>query len=106
MDPEVVKQLILTAPWGVVIIALRILDIREKADERKERDANATAKSIADRENQLIVGKAYADAINNLASVVGDIKSTVIEHYKNMGITQDLLDMAKARLQEQENKKK
>jgi hypothetical protein len=102
---EVWRALIQSAPWGVVIIALRWLEIKAAADERKERDSNAKEKSIADRETQIIVGKAYADAINNLAAVVLDFKGTVMEQYENMGITQDLVRIARARFQGDKTKR-
>lgn len=89
---ELWKTLIQVAPWGFVIIALRYLDIKEKADERRERDANAKEMAQQNRETQIIVGKGFADAINNIASVVGDVKMTVIDQYKNIGITQDVID--------------
>lgn len=103
------QELIKALPWGFVIIALRYLDIKEKADERKERDTNAKEKSSADRETAQIVSKSYADAINALArsvadssmrmdSSIKDFKEAVLEQYKNMGITQDLLDIARGEL--------
>lgn len=103
------QELIKALPWGFVIIALRYLDIKEKADERKERDANAKEKSAADRETTQLVAKSYADAINALArsvadnsakmdSSIKDFKEAVLEQYKNMGITQDLLDIARGEL--------
>ena len=98
-------ELIKALPWGFVIIALRYLDIKEKTEERKERDLNAKEKSILDRETQTYIGKAYAEAINNLASVISDFKSTVVKQYENMGITQDLLQMAKENYKEKREKK-
>ncbi len=103
---EVWKTLIQSAPWGAVIIALRWMDIRAAADRERERDANAKEKGIADRETAIIVGKAYADAINNLASIIADIKNTIIEQYKNMGITQDLIEIARERFQGEEKRKR
>lgn len=98
------NELIRAVPWGAVIIILRWLDIKAQAEERKERDNNAKENRIADRETQIIVGKAYADAINNIAGIVIDTKNTVIEHYKNIGITQDLVDMAKENFQRKDKK--
>lgn len=106
MDPAVWTELIKALPWGFVIIALRYLDIKEKAEERKERDFNAKEKSIADRETQIIINKTYADAINNLASTLNDFKGTVVDHYENMGITQNLLKTAKDELKTYRNKDK
>lgn len=102
---ELWKTLIQVAPWGFVIIALRYLDIKEKADERHERDANAKDKSAADRETQIIINKTYADAINNLANVVSDFKSTILQQYENIGITQDLVKIAKERFQGETKKR-
>lgn len=99
MDPETIRQLVLTAPWGVVIIILRWMDIKAQAEERHERVAEAKEKSLQDREHQIVINKTYADAINNLASVVVDTKNTVIDQYNNIGITQDLLNIAKESLQ-------
>jgi hypothetical protein len=103
------QELIKALPWGFVIIALRYLDIKEKADERKERDVNAKEKSGADRETAQFVAKSYADAINALArsvaensirleSTIKDFRETVTKQYENMGITQDLLDVARGEL--------
>lgn len=86
------QELIRAVPWGAVIIILRWLDIKEKQEERRERDTNAKEMAQQNRETQIIVGKGFADALNNMASVVGDLKLTVIDQYKNIGITQDLID--------------
>ena len=102
-------ELIKALPWGFVIIALRWLEIKEKSDERTERDSNAKDKSEKDRETQQVIAKAYADAINAMArSVIDmtarteksitDFRDTVLEQYKNIGITQDLLDVARKEL--------
>lgn len=102
-------ELIKALPWGFVIIALRYLDIREKAEERKERDLNAKDKSERDRETQQLISKSYADAINALArsltessskteGTLNEFKAAVLEQYKSMGITQDLLEAAKKEL--------
>ena len=87
-------ELIKALPWGFVIIALRYLDIKEKADERKERDANAKEKSEKDRETQVIIGKAYSDAISNLAKAIGDMKETIADQYRRIGVTKDLKEAA------------
>lgn len=112
---DTLKTLIQVAPWGFVIIALRYLDIKEKTEERHERDANAKEKAEKDRETQQFIAKTYADAINALAksfessaftttSAIKDLKETLLEQYRNMGITQDLLDMAKSLFQTKEKK--
>ncbi len=98
MSTEMWSELIKALPWGFVLIVMRWLDIKEKQEERKERDANAKEISEKNRETQIIMGKAYADAINNLASVVTDLKATIADQYKNLGITKDLLDIAKKEL--------
>ena len=103
------NELIRAVPWGTVIIILRLLDIREKAEERKERDANAKEKSLQDRETSQLIAKSYADAINTLARSVVDMtsrtessikefKEAVLQQYESMKITQDLLDAAKKEL--------
>jgi len=105
----VLQELIKALPWGFVIIALRYLDIKEKADERRERDGNAKDKAIQDRETNQYVAKSYADAINTLAKSVSDsslrmeksiaeFREAVSKQYESMGITKDLLDMAKQEL--------
>lgn len=98
------QELIRAVPWGAVIIILRWLDIKEKTEERRERDINAKDIAQQNRDNQIVVGKAYADAINNLASIVADTKNTVIEQYKNIGITQDLIDIAKENMRSMTDK--
>jgi len=94
-------ELIKALPWGFVIIALRYMDIKEKSIERRERDENAKQKDIADHETQVIIGKTYADAINNLAAVFDDLKTTILDQYKNMGITKDLADAARREITRQ-----
>lgn len=92
-------ELIKALPWGFVIITLRYLDIKEKADQSRERETNAKEKSALDRETQIVVSKAYADAINNLANVFLRLENTIIEQYKNIGVTKDIKDMALDNLQ-------
>lgn len=107
---EVWKELIKALPWGFVIIALRYMDIKAQITQQAERDKNATDKSNKDRETQIIIGKTYADAINNLASVFNDLKTTIIEQYKEqnakMAITQELFDLASERYKEPETKQR
>lgn len=108
------QELIRAVPWGAVIIILRILDIRAQKDERTERGLNAAEKSQHDRENQITINKTYAEAINALAQAVEtgsnttadaikDLKTTVIEKYDNLGVTKDLLDIAKKQLNKRDN---
>lgn len=114
---EIWKELIRAVPWGAVIIILRWLDIKEKVEERKDRENNAKDKAQQDRDSQQMIASSYANAINSLAKSVQDqtmrdenstreLKETLLEQYKNMGITKDLLDFARIRLQEQETKKR
>lgn len=108
----VLQELIKALPWGFVIIALRYLDIKEKADERRERDNNTKEKAQQEREHSLAIAKAYADAMNTLAkSVVDtagriensikDLREAMSEQYRNMGITQELLEVARQELTKQ-----
>jgi hypothetical protein len=109
-----IQKLIEQAPWAAAMLGLawmllryaertqdKMLAAAEK--ERAERIASAAEKAERDRETQIIVGKAYADAINNQASIVSDLKATVVEQYKNLGITQEIIDMMKE-LKETKNK--
>lgn len=100
------QELIQAVPWGAVIVLLRYLDIKEKADERKERDANAKDKAEQDRQSQITISQTYASAINNLNKVteistsnivdaIKDLKKSILDQYRKMGITQELLDVMK-----------
>ncbi len=97
------KELVRSVPWGVVIIALRWLDIREKTEERRERDANAKDKAEQDRQAQIAISSTYASAINSMNQVIQvkiesidrtiqDFKSTVSDQYRRMGVTQELME--------------
>lgn len=111
------QELIRAVPWGAVIIILRWLDIKEKTVERHERENNARDKASQDRETQQVIAKAYADAINalakvtelssnNIVSTINEFKSVMIEKYDDMGITKELLEMARIRIQEQPKDKR
>lgn len=109
------QELIRAAPWGAVILVLRWLEMKEKKEERGERDAerterdnNAKERAQAERESQQYIAKVYADAINTLAKSVADgtmrtekaiveMKESVLEQYKKMGITQELIDFKESR---------
>ena len=96
-------ELIKAIPWGAVIVILRWLDIKEKTEERKERDANAKDKAEQDRATQITISQSYASAINNLNKVtelssssivtaINDFKAATLDQYRKMGVTQDILD--------------
>ncbi len=104
------QELIRAAPWGAVILGLEWMKLQASERAQKERDTNAKEKAQADRESAQVVAKAYADAINTLAksiidqtarieSAIVDMKTTVTKQYDSMGITQELLEMAKMRIQ-------
>lgn len=104
------QELIHAVPWGAVILALEWMKLQANERAQKERDTNAKDKAQADRESNQQVAKAYADAINTLAksiidqttrteNAINDFKTTVIKQYDSMGITQELLEMAKLRIQ-------
>lgn len=109
MDAETIRQLVLTAPWGVVIIVLHYMNLQAEAKARAERTANAKEKSEFDRQTQVLVSQNYANAINNLVKIMDDstgrivtsiseFRSSVSEQYEKMGLTIDLYDMAKEKL--------
>jgi hypothetical protein len=98
-------ELIRAAPWGAVIVILRWLDIKAQADRDKERDANAKEKAEQDRQTQITISQTYASAINSLNRVtemsssnivesIKEFKETVIEQYRKMGATQEIVEMA------------
>lgn len=99
------QELIRAVPWGAVIIILRWLDIKEKTEERRERDANAKEKAEQDRASAQVQSQTYASAINSLVKVIElsnsnvvesikELKETLLEQYRRMGITQELKDVA------------
>lgn len=105
---EVYKTLINAVPWGVVIIILRWLDIKEKVEERRERDANAKDKAEQDRQTQITISSTYASAINSMNVVVDmssknivksmdEFRDVVLDQYRRMGITQNLRDLDQER---------
>ena len=112
MDPlwrDALLELIRAAPWGTVIIILRYMDNKAEAQARKERSENAKEKSEFDRQTQVLVSQNYANAINALAKSTDDSASRIVatltefrasvsEQYEKMGVTADLLDMARAEL--------
>lgn len=103
------QELIRAAPWGAVIVILRYMDLKAEADARKERAENAREKSEQDRQTQTAVSQSYASAINNLVkstsddtnrliTAIGEFRNSVSEQYEKMGVTADLLDMARQEL--------
>lgn len=113
---ELWKELVRSVPWGVVLIVMRYLDIKEKSEERRERDANAKEKAEQDRQAQITISQTYASAINNMNKVfeisfttldgsIKEFKATVLEQYRKLGITQDVMDKM-TEMSEMERKKK
>jgi regulator of protease activity HflC (stomatin/prohibitin superfamily) len=123
-----IQELVKQSPWaasilGVIWLLLRYVErMYDKMtlaaeNERQERTASAISKAQQDRETQQIIAKTYADAINTLAKSVSELserneksmrefKEAVLEQYKNMGVTKEILDFAMNRIKEQEIKKK
>jgi regulator of protease activity HflC (stomatin/prohibitin superfamily) len=123
-----IQELIKQSPWaasilGVIWLLLRYVErmydkmTLASENERQERTASAIAKAQQDRETQQIIAKTYADAINTLAKSVSELserneksmrefKEAVLEQYKNMGVTKEILDFAMGRIKEQEAKRK
>ena len=123
-----IQELVKQSPWaasilGVIWLLLRYVErmydkmTLASENERQERTASAIAKAQQDRETQQIIAKTYADAINTLAKSVSELserneksmrefKEAVLEQYKNMGVTKEILDFAMNRIKEQEVKKK
>jgi adenylate kinase len=102
------QELIRAVPWGTVIIILRYLDIKEKTEERRERDANAKEKAEQDRHSQQLISATYATAINNTVKVmemgfantkasIDEFKAATLEQYKKMGITQEIEELMSER---------
>ncbi len=96
-------ELIKAIPWGAVIVILRWLDIKEKTEERKERDANAKDKAEQDRITQITISQSYASAINNLNKVtelsssnivasINEFKTATLGEFRKLGSTQDILE--------------
>lgn len=105
------QELIRAVPWGAVIVILRWLDIKDQAEQRKDREANAKEKAERDRETSIVVAQTYASAINNMVKVtemsinslvssVNEFKETVLEQYRKMGATQEIIDLAVDRAME------
>ena len=123
-----IQELVKQSPWaasilGVIWLLLRYVErmydkmTLASENERQERTASAIAKAQQDRETQQIIAKTYADAINTLAKSVSELserneksmrefKEAVLEQYKNMGVTKEILDFAMGRIKEQEAKRK
>jgi glutamate/tyrosine decarboxylase-like PLP-dependent enzyme len=114
------QELIKQAPWAAAMLGLAWLLLRyfEKTHdkfiasaekERQERVANATDKAKLEREHEIVINNLWANTIKdvftkqensavNITNAISIMHKDMQEKYEAMGITQNLLDLARKEL--------
>lgn len=117
---QAIIEMIKNAPWAAALILVVRMFLQAQKDTEAQRIINAKDASDkqhdhelqlenAKRGRELEVNNLWASTVKNLMTdqnnnhkeivgVLQDIKITISEQYKKMGITQDLLDLAKDEL--------
>jgi hypothetical protein len=117
-------KLIENAPWAAVMIW--VVRMFLQAEKEREVKRTADAKEVGDVQRahdlqmeqvrhgrELEINNLWASTVKNMmttqdatsqeiANVLADLKTTIVEQYKNLGITQDLYKMARANLDRQD----
>jgi hypothetical protein len=117
-------KLIENAPWAAVMIWIVRMFLQAEKEREVKRSADAAETNTKQREHdvqmeqirhgrELEINNLWASTVKNMmttqdatskeiASVLADLKTTIVEQYKNLGITQDLYKMAKENLNHRE----
>lgn len=118
---QAIIELVKGAPWAAAMIIIVRLFLQSAKEHEVQRSADAKELGIAQREHELQmerirhgreleVNNLWATTVKNLmtsqeqvgldvAAVLKDLKESIMEQYKNMGITQDLYKTAKDKLE-------
>jgi hypothetical protein len=117
-------KLIENAPWAAVMIWIVRMFLQAEKEREIKRTADAAELNTKQRDHdiqmeqirhgrELEINNLWASTVKNMmatqdatskeiANVLADLKTTIMEQYKNLGITQDLYKMAKENLMHQD----
>jgi hypothetical protein len=117
---QAIIEMIKNAPWAAALILIVKMFLQAEKDREVKRTADAKEAGDVQRAHELQMANAqrgreleinnlWASTVKNMMSdqsknnqefvtVLKDFKDTILEQYKKMGITQDLLEIAKDEL--------
>lgn len=123
---QALLELIKNAPWAFALILVVRLFLQAEKDREVKRSQDSAEVNLRQRDHEvqmesvrhgreLEINNLWASTVKNMmvtqdatskeiTGVLKDLKETITEQYKNIGITQDLFKMAKSKIEHLEKK--